>query len=138
MKSLILPIELFSVSPRSRAIGIKHMKSLILLIALFLISPLSFAAEKHDACVKYRKDYGWSKGYSVVATVISGSELNTAVGSLSRFESFATYAVVFWDKGQASIFKLPLSFGQLPIIEQEVEDQDGKKWKIKENHGLCY
>ncbi|EPX4135688.1 hypothetical protein ACW0FU_004224 [Vibrio vulnificus] len=138
MKSRILLIKLFSVSTRSWALGIKRMKSLILLIALFLISPLSFAAEKHDACVKYRKEYGWSKGYSVVATVISGSELNSAVGSLSRFESFSTYAVVFWDNDQASIFKLPLSFGKLPMIEQEVEDQDGKKWKIKDNHGLCY
>ncbi|WP_413114085.1 hypothetical protein [Thaumasiovibrio sp. DFM-14] len=115
------------------------MKKLILLVTLFSISSLSYAAEKQDACIKYRKDYGWSKGYSVVATIISGSELNSAVGSISRFKSFATYAVVFWDNDQASIFKLPSSsLGTLPIIEQEVEDQEARKWKIKENHGLCY
>lgn len=105
----------------------------------FFLSLPIFSEEDREACVKYRKDFGWSKGYSVVATVISGSDLNSAVGSLSRFELFATYAIIFWDEGQASIYKLPyLSMGRLPTFEQEVEDQDGRKWKIKEGHDFCY
>lgn len=115
------------------------MKKFYSLVILLCISFASFAAEKQEACVKYRKDYGWSKGYSVVATVISGSDLNSAVGSFSRFESFATYAVVFWDEGQASIYKLPASsMGTLPMFEQEVEDQEGRRWRIKEGHSFCY
>jgi len=100
---------------------------------------LLHGAEKQNACVQYRKDYGWSKGYTVVATVIGGSDLNSAIGSFTKYDSFATYAVVFWGEDQASIFKLPPnSFGSLPIFEQEVEDQEGRKWKIKEGHFLCY
>ena len=106
---------------------------------LLSISSISIAAERQEACVKYRKDFGWSKGYSVVATVISGSDLNSAVGSFSRFEAFATYGVVFWDKDQSSIYKLPpLSMGSFPIFEQEVEDQEGRKWKVKQGHNFCY
>lgn len=116
-----------------------HMKNLISIILLFTISSIGMAAEKQEACVKYRKDYGWSKGYSVITTVISGSDLNSTVGSFSKFESYATYAVVFWDENQASIYKLPpLSMGSLPSFEQEVEDQEGRKWKIKEGHDFCY
>ena len=98
-----------------------------------------FAQEKQDACVKYRTEYSWSKGYRIEASVMSGSDLNRAVGSVSRFNAFATYAVVFWGEGQATILKLPtLSMGNLPIIEQEVDDQDGGKWKIQRGHTLCY
>ena len=105
---------------------------------LLALSTSVLSAEKQEACVKYKKEYNWSKGYSVIATVISGSDLNSAVGSFTRFQSFATYAVVFWDDDQASILMLPPhSLGSLPMIESEVEDQYGRKWKIKEGHFLC-
>jgi len=113
------------------------MRKLFLFLMFFAI--LAYGSEKQEACVKYRKDYGWSKGYAVIATVISGSDLNSAVGSFTKYDSFATYAVVFWDENQASVFKLPpLSMGSLPMFEQEVEDQEGRKWKIKEGHSFCY
>lgn len=109
-------------------------------VALFsLFSTIAVANEKVDVCVRYRADYGWSKGYSVQATVISGSDLNSAVGSINRFKPFSTYAVVFWNQGEASILELPPgSFGSVPIFDSEVEDQNGRKWKIKEGHSLCY
>lgn len=89
--------------------------------------------------MKYRKDFKWSKGYSVIANVISGSDLNQAVGSMSRFEPFATYAVVFWNEGQATILQLPsYSMGSLPMMDSEVEDQEGRKWTIRVANGVCY
>lgn len=118
------------------------MKALNLLLfagLTLLLQPTAFAANKADVCVQYRKDYGWSKGYEVQATVISGSDLNSAVGSFTRFKSFSTYAVVFWDKKEVSIFELPpMTIGSVPTFETEVEDQQGRKWKIKEGHSLCY
>ena len=60
------------------------MKNIILLLLLLSISSISIAAERQEACVKYRKDFGWSKGYSVVATVISGSDLNSAVAEFFK------------------------------------------------------
>lgn len=104
-----------------------------------LCTTSALAADKAEVCVKYRKDYGWSKGYTVQGTVIDGSDLNSAVGSFSRFKSFSTYVVVFWDRDQASIFELPaMAMGGVPMFETEVEDQQGRKWQIKEGHFMCY
>ena len=118
------------------------MKILKLLATLWLaplLPAIASAADKAEVCVKFRKDYGWSKGYAVQGTVISGSDLNSAVGSFTRFKSFSTYVVVFWDQDQASIFELPaISMGSIPIFETEVEDQQGRKWKVKEGHLMCY
>lgn len=116
------------------------MKHLVYAIAIFLVlTSVASAAERQEVCVKYRQDFGWSNGYRVIGNVMSGSELNRAVGSFTRFRSFSTYVVVFWDEGQASIFELPAgSMGNVPIIEREVEDQYGRKWKIKRGHGVCY
>ena len=115
------------------------MKNIFLFVFLLSLSSFGVAAEKQEACIKYQKDNGWSKGSSVVATIISGSDLNYAVGSFSKYDTFATYAAVFWDKNQASIYKLPpLSMGSLPLFEKEVKDQEDRKWKIKEGHDFCY
>jgi hypothetical protein len=115
------------------------MNKILTLLILIFASLGAHAAEKQEACIKFQKEFGWSKGYSVIATVISGSDLNSAVGSFSKYNSFSTYAVVFWDENQASIFELPsLSMGSLPIFEQEVEDQEGRMWMIKAGHDFCY
>lgn len=117
----------------------KKLLVLSLILSFVAITILSYAEERAEICVKYQKDYGWSKGYAVEGIVISGSDLNSAVGSLSRFRQFSTYVVVFWDKDQASIFEMPSSsFGSVPIFETRVEDQEGRMWKIKEGHLLCH
>lgn len=115
------------------------MRHVIFFAIVFLFTGIANSAEKQEACVKYEKESGWSKGYSVEATVISGSELNSAVGSYTRFQSYATYAVVFWDDDQASVLKLPsMSMGSLPMLESVVKDQYGRKWKIKEGNTFCF
>ena len=116
------------------------VKNIVKILSLIILFPsLTFASEKENICIKYRKNFGWSKGYSVQGTVISGSDLNSAVGSFTRFKSFSTYVVVFWDEDQASIFELPASsFGSVPIFPAEVEDQEGRKWTISSDNGLCF
>lgn len=116
------------------------MRHLISTIVLCLVlTGTASAAEREEVCVKYRQDFGWSNGYRVIGNVMSGSELNRAVRSLTRYRSFSTYVVVFWDEGQASIFELPSgSMGNVPMFEREVEDQYGRKWRIKRGHSLCY
>lgn len=113
----------------------KSIKTFILLL-IAVISTSSFGAEQADLCVKYEKQYGWSKGYSVKAKIIDGYDLGVAVNNFRRFKSYATYAVVFWDQGEASIFELPYG-NMVPIYETEVSDQTGRKWRIKEGD-LCY
>lgn len=112
--------------------------SLVALIALHACFD-AMAAARADACLKYATEVGWSKGYAVEATVIEGSDLNARVGGSTRFRPFATYAVVFWGEGQATILELPpLSMGSLPMFESDVQDQNGRSWKIKEGHLFCY
>jgi len=115
------------------------VKRLILILCfLFFISSITVASEKVDICLKYKKEIGWSRGYSVKGTIIDGFDLNDAVGSFSRFNSHSTYVVVFWDKDQASIFELPaISFGSVPIFNTQVKDQDDRLWRIKEGHDFC-
>ena len=120
---------------RSRALG--WLKTTIFLF-LCSICTLAFAAHREQACLKYAVNYGWSQPYEVDAEVISGMDLNTAVGSYTRFKGFATYAVIFWSQDQASIFELPpYAIGQLPIVPTEVQDQTGRLWKISADNGVC-
>ena len=113
--------------------------NLLLAVTTFLVCSGAQAAERTEACVKYEKEYGWSKSYAVEVTVIEGSELNKKVGSYTRFRSFATYAVIFWDEGEATILELPaMSMGSLPIFESQAKDQEGRLWKIKEGHLFCH
>lgn len=107
-------------------------------LCLCCVCTLAFGAHRERACLKYAATYGWSQPYEVEAEVISGMDLNTAVGSYTRFKGFATYAVVFWDQDQASIFELPsYSIDQLPIMPAEVQDQTGRLWKISADNGAC-
>lgn len=118
----------------------KLFKSLaITLLASLLLPASAWASSKAEACLKYQKEYGWSDGYKVEGTLIGGAELSAKVGDYTRFRSFSTYFVVFWDKDQASIFELPgTSFGAVPIFEAEVVDQRNKTWSIKAGHTFCY
>lgn len=118
------------------------MNSLIkgfLVSAVIGFSGVSLASEAESVCIKYRKNYGWSKGYAVEGTVMRGSTLNRAVGSFSRFKRFSTYVIVFWDEGEASIFELPRhAYGRIPLFEMVVEDQENRKWKMKKGHFSCF
>lgn len=102
------------------------------------VCTVAFGAHRERACLKYAINYGWSQPYEVDAEVISGMDLNTAVGSYTRFKGFATYAVIFWSQDQASIFELPsYAIDQLPIVPTEVQDQTGRAWKISADNGVC-
>lgn len=92
------------------------------------------AGDRVEICAKYRTNYGWSKAYQVEATKVSGYELNTATRSYD-FEGYSTYVVIFWDKNEASIIKMPYSF--LSPMYQEGEDRRGVRWQIAET-SYCF
>lgn len=118
------------------------MKSLLkcfLVSVVICFSGASVASETEKVCIKYRKSYGWSKGYAVEGTVMRGSALNRSVGSFSRFKRFSTYVIVFWDEGEASIFDLPRhAYGRPPLFWMVVRDQEGREWRIKKGHLSCF
>ncbi len=104
-----------------------------LLIALFSM-PSGHAAEKEVVCAKYRADYGWSKGHKVEASILKGSELNSATKTFS-YNILSTYVVIFWARDQASIIEMGWPY--LSAIGQEGEDQRGMKWEIAKT-SICF
>lgn len=87
-------------------------------------------------CVKYQKQYGWSKGYSVDVNVIKGSTLNRKTGTYD-YDSYATYAVIFWSNDQASVIKLNYYSGSFTATGTHGVDQQGRQWKLAKTN-LCY
>lgn len=85
------------------------------------------AAERFKGCVRYETQEGWSQGYKVEATKLSGSELNTATRSY-RFEGFATYVTVWWNQDEVTIIKMDYPY--LSAIESEGIDQQGRHWRV--------
>ena len=79
---------------------------------------------------------GWSDGYKVNATIISGSELNTRTKSFN-YNSYSTYVVVFWEVGQASILELDYYSGYISSYGQLATDQRGRRWQVA-NTNYCY
>jgi len=111
----------------------------LLLLFLATIPLFVKAAENEEVCVKYKKEYGWSQAYEVNAKVLSGSDLMAATGNYSRYRSYATYAVIFWDKGQTTILEMPASsMGDVPTFNSTVKDMDGREWQINQSNGFCY
>jgi len=122
------------------------MKKIIL---LFLVILLTWAAEAKytQTCkVKYRKNYGWSEYYQVDVTFLSGSELNKATRTYN-YETYSTYAVIFWGKDQASVIEVSSYTGCGSTVTKncitnkignlEGEDQQGRTWEICTSN-FCY
>lgn len=87
-------------------------------------------------CVKYQTQTGWSKGYTVDVNVIKGSTLNRKTGTYN-YDSYATYAVIFWSNEQASVIKLNYYSGSFTATGTHGIDQQGRKWKLAKT-SLCY
>ena len=118
------------------------MKKLFLaLTALFLINN-AHAYEVKNVCAKYMTNYRWSKSYQVQTQIYTGQELNQATGNpyLGNYDMFSHYAVIWWDKGQASIIKINdiyVAGGMLFNTNGIV--QNGRQWQISDNsYGFCY
>lgn len=111
------------------------LRTLILFVLLGFISGAATAGEKAVVCAKYQANYGWSKGYQVEATILSGYELNSATQSLD-YNSISTYVVIFWSQEQVTIIEM--SFPYLSVVGTTGEDQRGIEWEISKGSGVCF
>jgi len=93
-------------------------------------------SDQETVCVKYKTNTGWSKGYRVNAYILKGSELNRKTRTYD-YNSYSTYVVVFWDKGEASILELDVYFGSISSIGNSAKDQYGRKWQVSKS-SFCY
>ena len=107
----------------------------LLILTTLVILGNALAAEEIKVCAKYKTSSGWSKGYSVQARKLTGSELNQATSSFN-YEAWATYVVIFWDDDQASIIKMEMPF--LSAVGLQGVDQEGRKWEIAKTSYCLY
>ena len=99
-------------------------------------SPAAHATSSETVCVKYETQTGWSRGYQVDATIAKGSYLNQATSTFD-YEPYATYAVVFWQQGQASILRLNYYSGSITAYGHSATDQQGRDWNVSKT-SYCY
>jgi len=124
-------------------------KILPLILTIFFLSVWSSADAKcrRTATVKYEKQDGWSKKYTIEVSFMTGYELNQATSSCD-YSMFSNYAVIFGGEGQATVIKLTsnLVSGREEltcdcihntIYDLQGYDQDGDKWNICLS-GCCY
>ena len=115
-------------------------------VTLLLFIPILFAKHTQTCKVKYRNNYSWSKYYTVDVTFLSGHELNKATKSFD-YDTYNTYAVIFWDDDEASVIKVDSYTGCGTEVKQscitnkvmnlEGEDQQGVKWELC-TKSYCY
>jgi hypothetical protein len=111
-------------------------KLLLLMFVAFSINANAKFTETLN--IKYEQKYGWSKYYNVNVTFMTGFELNEATKTFN-YNSWSTYAIVFWGQGQATIIKLSgfvaCGYEAQPkclMYNYSLQgvDQDGDKWYI--------
>lgn len=116
-------------------------KILILGMSLFLTMSNANAYEVKNVCAKYQTNYSWSQGYQVKAQIYTGQELNQATGNpyFGNYDMFSHYAVIWWDKGQASVIKLDFHVAGGMLLNTNGIDQQGRQWQLSDNsYGFCY
>ena len=91
---------------------------------------------RQQICARYQTRAGWSHGYLVDGTLISGRELNQRTGTYD-YNWYATYVVIFWAQGQASVIELTYFFGQLGPMFTPGTDRAGRQWEVAEGSYLC-
>lgn len=117
------------------------MKKIIVSALLGLSVTATNAYEVKKVCAKYQTNYSWSQNYQVQAQIYSGRELNEATGNpyFGKYDMFSHYAVIWWDKGQASIIKLDFHVIGSMMLNSRGIDQSGRQWQISDDSlGFCY
>jgi hypothetical protein len=117
-----------------------------LAIATALCSP-AFGAYREECRAYYMDGAGSSQGYRVECVYAAGEELNAAVGAFS-YRPLATYAVIFWAPGEATIIEIDGLATCAPKATRgclswslggiEGTDQSGRSWRIcTQTNGIC-
>ncbi len=110
----------------------KKFISTVFLLILFPVNALGL--EVLDICATYLNT---GKSYKVEGQIYKGTELNQATKTWD-YDSWATYVVIFWAKGQASIIELDYYFGDIASFGNNGSDQRGYRWEIKKGHSWCW
>jgi hypothetical protein len=118
------------------------MKAINLSLVILFTFILNFSVQAkytRTVKVKYQKQYGWSKLYTVDVTFMTGYEMNQATRTYD-YNMYSVYGVIFWGDGQASIIQLSsyLICGTVvtrncidnSIYDLQGNDQDGTKWNF--------
>jgi hypothetical protein len=121
-------------------------KTLITILTIFFLCSAAEAKYTQTCKVKFKKNYDWSDYYTVEVTFMSGMELNRATKSFD-YDGFSTYAIIFWDKDEATVIKISSFTGCGTEVTQscitnkvsnlEGEDQQGRGWELC-SKSMCF
>jgi hypothetical protein len=95
----------------------------------------SFAREVVDVCATYTNT---NKKYKVEANVYSGTDLNKLTKTFN-YNSFSTYAIIFWGPEQATIIELSYAIGnKISQFGTSGKDQRGYEWNLSTLTSFCF
>jgi hypothetical protein len=110
------------------------MKKCIFFLLIFLFPLNAYAKEVIDVCATYENT---GKSYAVEAQIYKGPELNRATSSFD-YNTFSTYAVIFWSSDQVSVIELDYYFGFIGFSPIKGTDQRGYPWEIEKGNLVCF
>lgn len=109
-------------------------RSALLLAGLCPIA--SHASDNVDVCAKMQEAYGkYSQSYHLQAILTNGQELASKTGDYTDYVFYATYVVIFWGPGQATIIKM--AYPNLTTFPTSGVDQEGRTWMVNQFAGMC-
>lgn len=109
------------------------------IVMVFVATPAD-ARLRQEAKVRYETSEGMSKWYAVDVNFLTGYELVQATNNY-KYDSFKSYAVIFWGDSEASIIKFlqpsiivcgsEFEKNCLPMLRKmKGPDQQGRIWEI--------
>ena len=111
------------------------MKKILTALCCLSCAVSAGAAEQILICGKYKTPDGtWSNGKKLTGYYMTGEELSDLIWD-GKFFRFDKYVVLPWRNGRYSYFKVSGFFEF--SMEDEVKDQNGNPWKIKQGWDFC-
>jgi hypothetical protein len=126
----------------------KELRSILFILLISVLLTASSYAETRRLCkVYYETENGWSQGYTMEVSFLTGYELNNATRSYS-YSMFSNYCLIWFGKGEVAILKINATlfrsgneferddFLNLFLLQSEircvqVNSEDERNWKIK-------
>lgn len=112
------------------------MNRAAIVCGLLLVVGSAHASDRMEVCAKMREGYGrTSPGYQVNAIVTTGQELAAKTNDYTDYRIYATYVVIFWASGQATVIEM--QFPYITAIPSQGMDQEGRTWEVGQFTGIC-
>lgn len=133
----------------------KTLKLSLVMLLLGICSSAQLSAEVRRLCkVYYETEEGWSSGYTMEVSFVTGTELNRATRSYD-YSPFSNYCLVWFDRGEVVILRIESflvrsndefersDFKNLFLIHSDIEctqvnGPEERNWRIRARDVIQY